>query len=347
MQPAPVPADVPSVSASYARALRVFLRSRGLSHVETGHAADLRPASRIEGRSFGMALAHGGRELGDAAPGLAFGARVGGAGFGLLGVAAATAPTLRESVRHLRRFESLTSTLGHMDVRRSGQQVSLMWRAARPDTAPEVAEAILTGWVSFGRYLLGAQADVIEVRFAHAAGAPRQVYEDTLACPVRFGAGEHSVTVAAELLDARPRFAEETVNDALNAWLDRCTLGVSNSQCQPLTRQVAAVLGQAVPLAQADECAVADAVGLSRRTLQRRLDAEGSRFRHLLDAARAQHAIVGVLRGSVPLAQLGADVGFDEQSSLCRAFRRWTGHAPMSLRSRLQEMFEELRSVRQ
>jgi AraC-like DNA-binding protein len=333
----------PSVSVSYERALQAFLRSRGLGNGAKDLATDQRVGSRVEGISFGSTLVRGGRELGDAALGLSFGTRVGGAGFGLLGVAAATAPTLRDSVRHLQRFESLTSTLGHMGVRRRGRLVSLLWEPDRPDLPQEIAEAILTGWVSFGRYLLGERAEVAQVRFRHSPAATAAVYEDKLDCPVRFDAGENSVTVHADLMDAKPRLSEPTINGALDAWLDRCTLGVSACRTRPFARRVAQVLDTGIDLAQADEPTIAHALGMSRRTLQRKLDAEGTAFRHLLDAARAQQAIVGVLRGDTPLAQLCADVGFDEQSSLCRAFRRWTGHSPSSLKHRLQGMFDDLR----
>ncbi len=338
--------SAPSVSISYERSLKAYLQTRGLPAARDGDDACLCPASRVDGRVFGHALAHSGRVLGDATTGLAFGLCVGGAGFGLLGVAAATAPTLRDSVRQLQRFESLTSTLGHMTVRQHGRdRVSLCWQPAAPDTPPAVAEAIIAGWVSFGRYLLDERVDVVEASFAHRASAPLSAYEAALGCAVRFGATRHSVTLAAELLDARPRFAEPTISGALDAWLDRCTLGVATPpQQQATARQVARALADGLPLAQADEDSVATELQLSRRTLQRRLTDEGASFRALLDAARAQHAIVGVLRGGVSLAQLGAEIGFDEQSSLCRAFRRWTGYAPLAVKSRLQPMFSELRS---
>jgi AraC-like DNA-binding protein len=339
--------SAPSVSISYERSLKAYLQTRGLPAASAGNDGGLCPASRVDGRSFGQALMHSGRVLGDATTGLAFGLCVGGAGFGLLGVAAATAPTLRDSVRQLQRFESLTSTLGHMTVRqRSRHLISLCWQPAAPDTPPAVAEALLAGWVSFGRYLLDERVDVVEASFAHCASAPRSAYEAALGCPVRFEADRHSVTLAAELLDAQPRFAEATISGALDAWLDRCTLGVATPpQLQPTARRVAQALAGGLPLANANEDAIATELQLNRRTLQRRLTEEGASFRALLDAARAQHAIVGVLRGGVSLAQLGADIGFDEQSSLCRAFRRWTGYAPLAVKSRLQPMFSELRPV--
>jgi AraC-like DNA-binding protein len=337
MQAATSP-DTPSVSGSYARALRGFLGTCGLPEIDTAGGLG---GQRVAGDALGDALVDSGNALGDPTLGIRFGTRVGGAGFGLLGVATATAPSLAQALRHLQRFESLTSTLGRVDVRREGGRVTLAWRPSQP-VAPAVVEGILGGWVSFGRYLLGEQVDVHGIAFAHGRATALSAYEQAIACPVRFGAAETSVTFAAELLDARPRFADGAVNGAIDRWLDRCTVGVAAPTGQQAARRVAQLLA-ALPLADVDETRVATALGLQRRSLQRRLAAEGTSFRALLDAARAQHAIVTLLAGPPHLLQLGADIGFGEQSSLCRAFRRWTGHAPLPLRARLAPFFQVLR----
>lgn len=333
------PFDSPSVSGSYARALRAFLDSRGLP--ATGAASGM-GGLRVGGDALGDALVGGGRELDDPLLGIRFGTRVGCAGFGLLGVAAATATSLGEAVRHLRRFESLTSTLGCVRVRREGAAVTLAWRPVRP-VAPAVVEGILAGWVSFGRYLLGEHVRVRGLGFAHARSSAISAYEQQLECPVRFGSDEASVTIDADLMDARPRLADARVNAALGAWLDRCTFAVAAPESLAVTRRVAGLLASLGAPGDVDEHGVAAALGVQRRTLQRRLAAEGASFRVLLDAARAQHAIVTLLHGAPRLAQLGADIGFHEQSSLCRAFRRWTGYAPLPLKARLGPVFQELR----
>jgi AraC-like DNA-binding protein len=334
--------DPPSVSSSYARALRAFLGASGLADAREIACPPAAGTLRIAGAAIDELLRAGSRALGDPLLGVRFGTRVGGAGFGLLGVAAATAPTLAGAIRHLQRFESLTSTLGHVHVRRAGAAVTLAWMPAQP-VAPAIVEAILAGWVSFGRYLLGERVRVQGLAFTHARGAATSAYEQQLECPVRFGATECSVTLSADLLDARPRFADARINDAIGAWLDRCTVAVAPGACRPATRAVAQWLALQPTLDDVDEPRVAAAIGLSARTLQRRLAAEGALFRALLDAARAQHAIVALLVETPRLAQLGADIGFREQSSLCRAFRRWTGYAPLPLRARLADVFHELR----
>jgi AraC-like DNA-binding protein len=333
--------EVPSVSTAYAGAWRAFLGDRGLPAapaVEPASAA----ARRIDGTSFGDALLGARRLLGDPLLGVHFGQRVGGGSFGLLGIAAATAPTFAHSIHQLQRFEPLTSTLGRVEIHPGARSVTLAWRPIAA-TSPAVVEGILAGWVSFGRHLLGEHVDVREIAFAHPRGAALSAYEAALDGPVRFDADVTSVTVSADLLDARPRGADGTLNAHLCAWLDGCTLPMTAPDTRTCTRRVAQWLASAPSLDAVDEPQVAAAFGLGPRTLQRRLAAEGSGFRALLDAARGQRAIVGLLRGTVTLASLGAEVGFDEQSSLCRAFRRWTGYAPLALRARLPDFLDDLR----
>jgi len=330
--------EAPSVSSLYADALGAFLAERGLPAAPpptlAGHAR------RVVGASFAHTLYGGVRELGESALGLQFGTRVGGAGFGMLGVAAATAPTLAESIRHLTQLESLTSTLGHASVRRPGKLVHLSWRPAQA-VPPMVVEGILAGWVSYGRYLLGEKVDVAQVSFAHPRLAAVHAYDSVLECPHRFGAPHYGVSFGLDLLDAKPRFAAPALNAALDGWLGHCAATVATRKS--LARTIMGVLGTRVPLAMADEMSVAALLGLGYRTLQRQLRDEGTSFRQVLNATRAQHAVLSLLDGHASLSDLAAEVGFNEQSSLCRAFHRWTGDAPLDFRQRMAPIYHRLR----
>jgi len=274
--------------------------------------------------------------------GVRFGNRIGCAGFGLLGVVAATATTLGEAVAHLQRFEALTSTLGHMRIRRQRTELTLIWEAYR-EVAPAVAEAVIAGWISFGRWLLGDCVSVRDASFTHARSAALSNYEQGLICPVHFDAPETGITLSSDLLDARPHLADATLNAALGAWLDGCTPAANLDAGRPTTCNVARWLAQRPALDAVDEAVVARALNLTSRTLQRRLASERTRFGTLLDAARAQHSIVTLLDGTPSLANLSVDVGFQEQSSLSRAFRRWTGYAPLPLKKRLAHVYHDLR----
>ena len=77
------------------------------------------------------------------------------------------------------------------------------------------------------------------------------------------------------------------------------------------------------------------ALKISRRTLQRRLQTEGTSFQQLLDRARrelAQHYLRTRRNSIRDVAEL---LGFEDQSNLFRACKRWFGVSPGQYRERL------------
>ncbi len=77
---------------------------------------------------------------------------------------------------------------------------------------------------------------------------------------------------------------------------------------------------------------VAQAVGLSERTLQRRLNRCGWVFADLVEAVRRSHAETLLKDGVTPLADVALSLGYSEQSAFSRAFKRWTRLTPNAYR---------------
>ncbi|MBU6351284.1 MAG: AraC family transcriptional regulator [Chloroflexi bacterium] len=63
-------------------------------------------------------------------------------------------------------------------------------------------------------------------------------------------------------------------------------------------------------------------------SLQRQLAAESTTFRDLLDIYRQEQALFLLQQGKRDLANVAYSLGYKEQSSFNRAFRRWTGTSP-------------------
>jgi AraC-like DNA-binding protein len=97
---------------------------------------------------------------------------------------------------------------------------------------------------------------------------------------------------------------------------------------------VARALGLAIQRGQGDLSSVAGALGLSARTLQRRLGHEGLTFRRLADEARHALAVRYLADERQSLSQIALMLGFSEQAAFQRAFVRWTGTTPGQLRRR-------------
>jgi AraC-like DNA-binding protein len=75
----------------------------------------------------------------------------------------------------------------------------------------------------------------------------------------------------------------------------------------------------------------ADLAGVSVRTLQRRLAAEGSAFSELVEQVRAELADE-TLKETVSLKEVAKELGYSTPSNFSRALRRWTGKRPSGFR---------------
>jgi AraC-like DNA-binding protein len=71
---------------------------------------------------------------------------------------------------------------------------------------------------------------------------------------------------------------------------------------------------------------------LSRRTLQRRIEAEATTFQQILDTTRTELATHYLEHTALSIAEVSFLLGFSEPNSFYRAFRGWTGTTPDNVR---------------
>ncbi|MBE3639471.1 helix-turn-helix domain-containing protein [Mangrovicoccus algicola] len=81
--------------------------------------------------------------------------------------------------------------------------------------------------------------------------------------------------------------------------------------------------------------ATAQDLGLSTRTLTRRLQEQGLGYRELVEEVRRRKALLMLADRGLSLAEIAFLLGYAEQSSFSTAFRRWTGRSPGAFRAAL------------
>ena len=99
--------------------------------------------------------------------------------------------------------------------------------------------------------------------------------------------------------------------------------------------RVRAVIIRHLPDGEPRRPKIAAILGMSERTLQRRLAAEGISFQRLLDDTRRELAQHYLSQRNLSLADTAYLLGFSDQSSFFRAARRWFGTSPRDYRIRL------------
>ena len=99
-----------------------------------------------------------------------------------------------------------------------------------------------------------------------------------------------------------------------------------------MAKRVRAALHEGIPSGLVTMDAIARKLAMSKRTLQRRIEAEGTSFQQILKETREALARHYLERTALPAAEISFLLGFDEPNSFYRAFRTWTGTTPDSLR---------------
>lgn len=139
-------------------------------------------------------------------------------------------------------------------------------------------------------------------------------------------------TIRMSIADAERPFltANEAIWSAFEPDLRR-RLSALDASADTKTRVRAALL-EALPSGAHAMPQVAKQLGMSKRTLQRRLAGEGTTFQQVLQKTREDLARHYLTETELVTAEIGFLLGFDEPNSFYRAFRDWTGLTPEGLR---------------
>lgn len=153
---------------------------------------------------------------------------------------------------------------------------------------------------------------------------------ELLRCPLHFAAGFTRLELAAGDLAKPAMRGDPALYDALERHAESLLAELG------LSEQVRLTLTQLLRRGEARISAVAAALGMNARTLQRRLQAEGLRYQTLVDAARESLARRALAAPGRSLEEIAESLGYADVSSLSRAFHRWCGCSPAVYRERLQ-----------
>ena len=177
---------------------------------------------------------------------------------------------------------------------------------------------------------IGHPLPLARVEFAFAEPADTSEYERVFCCPVHFG------MVHNQLVLPRPSWSTltpqadpgiyELLEDHARSLLK--ALPVPHSFLDQVRIAVAEELrGGDLALDH-----IARKLGLSSRTLQRRLQEEDVTYAGLLDKARCEAAESYLRQEGIALCEVSHLLGFSDQSAFNRAFKRWTGATPRAYR---------------
>jgi AraC-like DNA-binding protein len=171
----------------------------------------------------------------------------------------------------------------------------------------------------------------VTVLLAHPMPADVTEYARTFgSAKLTFGAASYGFEFDAELLRAPQRSADANLHDLMRRHAERMLQELP--QALPITRRVKGLIAEELADGHPGCAYIAQRLQMSPRTLERRLELEGTTFTRLLEEVREGLALRYVGDQGLPLAQVAMLLGFSQTTAFHRAFRRWTGQTPLQYR---------------
>jgi AraC-like DNA-binding protein len=263
---------------------------------------------------------------GDPAIGLRLGSETRIERFDPAAIAALCSQSFRDALQRMARYKQLTCP-EEIRVRSTAGEcaVEFVWLLAR-EAEPAVLIDLCLSWIlGIGRRGTGNSLTPLRVELTRASG-DRELLETHYGCRVKFKAGRNAVVFRANDLD-RPFITHNAellamLGPQLDAELDarQSRLSISDRVKAVLKRLLA---GQRPTIHD-----VARQLGLSSRTLQRRLTDCRITFQRLLDEARRELAHHYLAQSSLELNETAYLLGYEDANSFFRAFQHWEGTSP-------------------
>jgi AraC-like DNA-binding protein len=249
-------------------------------------------------------------------------------------MAAYYARDYRDAITRLARFKQLcTPEELKVKIGKDECLIEPVWQHAEEETPPLLTDATFASFVELGRGGTGQPVNPKRVELTRKAAATK-AHETYFKCPVKFGARRNVLVLHAADLD-RPFLAHNAeLLEMLDPQLDRAL--EERHTRRSISDQVKWILKRLLAGARPDVSAVARELGLSDRTLQRRIVDDGSTFRQLLLEARQDLAREYLNRPDIDVAEVAYLLGYEDSNSFYRAFRTWEGTTPSQLRAELK-----------
>ncbi len=247
-------------------------------------------------------------------------------------LAALNARTYRESLERLARYKQLCGAQEFQFTHDGDSfRIEVAWPFAGDEPPPALyLDAVFSLVIELGRR--GTESQVtpkrIELKRAEVPGDGLAGY---FGCPIKYRSRRDAIVLRAADLALPFVTHNEELLQMLAPQLEK---QLQANRTKPgIGDQVKWILGRLLSGSRPDVTMVARELGMSARTLQRRITEAGLTFRQLLIDTRRELARNYLVDGSIEIAEVAFLVGYDDTNSFYRAFRTWEGTTPAEWRA--------------
>lgn len=290
--------------------------------------------TRLSDRQQLRILDNGGRILNVPEFGLRLGRRLDPSAHGPLGYLVLSSPDLITAMESLRDFLPARLSLVSIEVTLGEEwlrcELEIKVNANR-DQRRVLQECFALTIQSLAESMLGRELHDARIELAHGRPSYQRIYRDYLHSPVVFDRDANVYSVPAELARAP------------NASGDSDSYAMAQALCLKLLEQVpVAALSTGIRVRRlllsstpgsVTETEVARAMFISKRTLARRLEKEGTSYRVIREKMLSELAARHLGESSLTVEAVAALLGYNDNAAFRKAFHRWYNMSPSAFRA--------------
>jgi AraC-like DNA-binding protein len=340
------------VAGAYLQPLLEAAGAHGIDNASLALSAGVAPqsleasAASLAARDYVRLLDAGAQLAGDAHFGLHVGQRVRMGTYSAYGLILLSCSNVGQALEQTARYERLAHDLGRSTLQRDGAVAHYRWASNYPGASRHLVDSVFAGIRVCGDWLAGMPLPPARLAFTHDGGgdllrhaAHRDEYIRVLGSLPAFNAPANKATFDAQLLDWPVPNADVSLYPVLCQHAEQLLAqrqAAAQASGGAIDAQVHAAIVAGLRQGSARLAAVAAALAVTPRTLQRKLADAGTSFQALLDQARYGLARDYLRAPDLSLVDIAFLLGYQEQSAFNHAFRIWAGTNPGAWR--LQEI---------
>ncbi|QBB69988.1 AraC family transcriptional regulator [Pseudolysobacter antarcticus] len=290
-------------------------------------------AVRVSYREASLIIKRAMRALAQNSLGLDVGRRQSVGTFGVLGLAMMTARTFGESMQIGIENHQVAGSM--MEVGFDVVDANSVAMVAEPrfvdgEILPFLCEELFISSLMVSRALVGANFHPRYVEFTYPQPAWADAYRETFQCEVRFDMPQNRAVIdtswmSYELPTHHPVSAQQALG--LCRQMRANVAGPQPEIVVAVERMLRSRLHENPTVTE-----VAQSLHLTERSLRRHLAAGGQIFRDMHDRIRTERALELLRDGRHTVSEIGSVIGFSDAREFRRAFKRWTGQSPCTVR---------------
>jgi AraC-like DNA-binding protein len=266
---------------------------------------------------------------GDPAFGLKVASHIKPTSFHALSYAISASSTLKEAFERAQRYSHIGSDAIDYEFSLCGSEYHFII-APSADLGDEPIDALVGSHLRMCRSLIGRDYSPLRIEFRRSRPSKIDDFLRLLRAPLVFDAPQTRLVFDRESIE-RPL---ESGNPELARHNDAIALKyLSQLERENTEVRVREVLPQCLASGEPSQDDIAEILGMSARTLQRKLGEAGTTYKEILDDTRRELALAYLSTPRHSVSDVTYLLGFSAGSCFTRAFRRWTGCSPSDWRA--------------